>query len=83
MVPPEINVPERKQCKDDHSEFLLYPRRILNYTTGPVQFLPTATLPEILNTVATMSCVGFKSFVSDSLFGYACACSCTRCADIQ
>jgi hypothetical protein len=75
MVPPTINVQEREQCKGQHSEFLLYPRGILNYTTGPVQFLPATTLPEIAHTVANMSCVGFKSFVSDSLFGYECACS--------
>ena len=76
MVPPQINAEERSRCNDEHSEFHLYPRALLNYAAGPAHFPPKTTLPEITSTVAekNMSCVGFKSFVSDSLFGYICAC---------
>ena len=73
MVPPQINAEERSRCNDEHSEFHLYPRELLNYAAGSAHFPPKTTLPEITSTVAAMSCVGFKSFVSDSLFGYICA----------
>jgi hypothetical protein len=82
MVPPSVNVDERAQCRNDYSRFFLYPSNIFNYNEGFDDLLQTSILPpfggqavslqDTIDIVATMPCIGFKSFVSGSLLGYIC-----------
>jgi hypothetical protein len=80
MAPPNVNVDERAQCRTDHSRFFLYPSNIFNYAEGFDDVLQALILPAFngmatslqntMDIVATMPCIGFKSFVSGSLLGY-------------
>jgi hypothetical protein len=80
MAPPNVNVDERAQCRREHSRFFLYPSNIFNYDEGFDDVLQALILPAFngmdvslqntMDIVASMPCIGFKSFVSGSLLGY-------------
>ena len=68
---------DRLQCKAELSRFHLYPKHVFNYDENfdDAFMLPAPTglnesVEAVITAVATMQCVGFKAFITDSLLGY-------------
>ncbi len=68
---------ERHNCKRELSRFHPYPEHIFKYDENfdDSFMLPAPTglnesVEDVIRVVATMHCVGFKAFITDSLLGY-------------